>query len=403
MNEQSNRQAAGTQQHFAERFGAHPDGVWAAPGRVNLIGEHTDYNEGFVLPFAIPHHASVAVRRTVDGILRVAGRQDVAGHGAVEVDLARLVAADGVRVAAELPGWARYVAGVFWSFGQSSREIGGLTAGYEIVVDSSVPIGAGLSSSAALECAVAVAVDDLANLGYNRRDLVLVCQRAENEFVGAPTGILDQSASLLSEAGHGLFLDCRTRVSRPVPLALAEAGLQILVIDTKVSHAHESGGYGQLRQACETGAQILGVPALRDVGVGELGDAEAVMPGQIFARVKHIVTENQRVLDVVALLEAEPFDAAALGELLTSSHVSMRDDFGNSCPEMDLAVETAVAAGAHGARMTGGGFGGSAIALVKANEADAVRDAVVRAFAEAGHAAPDVFPVLPSAGARRVS
>ncbi|MCO1339810.1 galactokinase [Kocuria polaris] len=402
MNEESIRQAAGMQQHFAERFGVHPDGVWAAPGRVNLIGEHTDYNEGFVLPFAIEHHASVAARRTHDGVLRVAGRQAVAGHGTVEVDLARLVADDGVRVAAELPGWARYVAGVFWSFGQSSREIGGLTSGYEIIVDSSVPIGAGLSSSAALECAVAVAIDDLANLGYNRRDLVLVSQRAENEFVGAPTGILDQSASLLSEAGHGLFLDCRSRVSRPVPLALAEAGLQILVIDTKVSHAHESGGYGQLRQACETGAQLLGVPALRDVGVDDLNGAEAGMPGQIFARVKHIVTENQRVLDVVALLDSDRLDAAALGALLSASHTSMRDDFGNSCPEMDLAVDTAVAAGAYGARMTGGGFGGSAIALVEASGTQRVRDAVVRDFADAGYVAPDVFTVLPSAGARRV-
>ncbi|GHD05352.1 galactokinase [Zhihengliuella salsuginis] len=401
MNEASRRQAAGTQQHFAERFGAHPDGVWTAPGRVNLIGEHTDYNEGFVLPFAIPHHASVAVRRTDTGTLRVAGRQDVAGHGAVEVDLARLVAEDGRGAAAGLPGWARYVAGVFWSLGREAGEPGDLRAGYEIVLDSSVPIGAGLSSSAAIECAVGVAVNDLAGLGHTGEELVLICQRAENEFVGAPTGILDQSASLLSEAGHALFLDCRSRQSRVVPLALAEAGLEILVIDTKVSHAHESGGYGQLRSACETGAQMLGVAALRDVAVADLMAAEAELPGQIFSRVKHIVTENQRVLDSVDLLGSDGFDPAALGGLLTASHASMRDDFGNSCPEMDLAVDSAIAAGAFGARMTGGGFGGSAIALVKKGDADAVRDAVVRAFAEAGHAAPDVFSVLPSPGARR--
>ncbi|GAA3708650.1 galactokinase [Zhihengliuella alba] len=414
--------------HFRAVFGDDPDGVWAAPGRVNLIGEHTDYNEGFVLPFAIEHTARVALRRTETGELRIAGRQEVAGAGLVRVDLAALrggpsprelgsdaagAAATGAEDAApevlggDLPGWARYVAGVLWSLG---REAGAADVGpgYDVVLDSSVPIGAGLSSSAAIECAVGVAVNDLAGLGHGLDELVLIAQRAENDFVGAPTGILDQSASLLSQDGHALFLDCRTRESRGVPLALAEAGLEILAIDTRVSHAHESGGYGQLRDACELGARELGVQALRDVEESELPAARDQLSPEVYARVKHIVTENQRVLDAVRLLDSVDFRAAGeterreLGRLLTDSHASMRDDFGNSCPELDLAVDTAVAAGAYGARMTGGGFGGTAIALVRAADAERIGEAVREAFGRTGYAAPEVFGVRPAAGARRL-
>ncbi|WP_309081666.1 galactokinase [Zhihengliuella sp.] len=404
------RDAADLADHFHAVFGGAPEGVWAAPGRANLIGEHTDYNEGFVLPFAIEHTARVAARRTHTGELRIAGRQDVAGAGVVAVDLRDLLGAPPAQDPAggRLPGWARYVAGVLWSLGREpgAAEVG---PGYDVVLDSSVPIGAGLSSSAAIECAVAVAVNDLAGLGLAPAELVLIAQRAENEFVGAPTGILDQSASLLSEDGRALFLDCRTREARGVPLALAGAGLEILAIDTRVSHAHESGGYGQLRQACEDGARELGVRALRDVDLEDLPGARERLAPQIFSRVKHIVTENQRVLDAVRLLETVDFGnpdgraLADLGDLLTASHASMRDDFGNSCPEMDLAVDTALAAGAYGARMTGGGFGGTAIALVRANDAEHVGSAVRDAFDAAGHATPEIFGVRPSSGARRLA
>lgn len=388
---------------FREAFGADPDGLWAAPGRANLIGEHTDYNDGFVLPFAIAHSARVAVRRTRTAALRIAGRQEVAGVRAVEIDPARLSPAH----AGEVPGWSRYVAGAVWALNAWAESAGhaplvAAGEGYDVVLDSDVPIGAGLSSSAAIECAVVTALAELAGLDVSRETLVLIAQRAENEYVGAPTGILDQSASLLGEDGSALFLDCRSRASRPVPLALEEAGLEILAIDTKVSHAHESGGYGQLRAACEAGAAGLGVQALRDVSVEELEAAQRRLAPEVFARVKHIVTENQRVLDTVRELEAERVEWAEVGRLLTASHASMRDDFGNSCPEMDVAVASAVRAGAHGARMTGGGFGGTAIALVPAGARAEVTAAVEQAFAQRGFTAPAIFPIRPSAGARRL-
>ena len=225
-------------------------------------------------------------------------------------------------------------------------------------------------------------------------------QRAENEVVGAPTGILDQSASLLSTDGHAVFLDCRTQKSTLVPLDLAAAGLLILVIDTKVTHAHATGGYAARRASCELGAEVLGVPSLRDLDAAGLPEAAGLLDAETFRRVRHIVTENQRVLDTVAVLgDAGP---AAIGALLTASHVSMRDDFEISCPELDLAVDTALAHGALGARMTGGGFGGSAIALIPAAVEPAVRAAVKQAFADAGFQAPDIFAVSPAPGARRV-
>ncbi|MGL3805279.1 galactokinase [Paeniglutamicibacter sp. R2-26] len=374
---------------FTELFGHAPDAHFAAPGRVNLIGEHTDYNDGYVLPFAIDREARVAVRIRPAGeprLLRVASTR---GGDLVEADLGALAARD-------TTPWARYVAGVFWAYGRRGFTL----PGAEILLDSSVPIGAGLSSSAAIECAVALALNDLLDLGLGRQELVLLCQDAENNFVGAPTGILDQSASLLSTAEHALFLDCRTRASRQVELPLEAAGLRILVIDTRVSHAHDSGGYKELVEACTRGARELGVPALRDVPPERLPEARQTLHPGIYRRVRHIVTENRRVLDTVARLEAH--GPAEIGDLLLESHASMRDDFGISSEELDLAVDAAMAAGALGARMTGGGFGGSAIALVEASRVDAVSERVLSDFAAAGHATPDLFTVAPGPGARRL-
>ncbi len=384
---------------FTALFGGRPDGIWAAPGRVNLMGEHTDYNEGFVLPFALENSARVAValRHSGPSRLRAASLQgaDPAGTGeaaiageVAEVDLTRLEP-EGV-----VP-WARYLAGVIWALQQRGHHVPGV----DVLLDSDVPSGAGLSSSAAIECAVALALDELLAAGIEREELVLVCQQAENDFVGAPTGILDQSASLLGTSGHALFLDCRSRISRQVPLDLAAESLVLLVIDTRVVHAHESGGYKDLVAACARGAAGLGVPALRDVGPERLPEAAEVLDAATFARVRHIVTENQRVLDTVAALEAE--GPRTIGPLLDASHASMRDDFGISCVELDAAVEAAQQAGAIGARMTGGGFGGSAIALVDVAAADAVGDAVRERFAADGYEAPDIFAVQPGAGARR--
>ena len=371
---------------FTAAFGHAPDGVWTAPGRVNLIGEHTDYNEGFVLPFAIDRSAAVAVKLregTTARLLSSYGDQVVA-----TVDLATLSHST-------MGGWTAYPLGVVWVL----RQMGVAIGGFDLFLHSTVPTGAGLSSSAAIECAVASAFNELCGAGLSASQLVLVGQRAENEVVGAPTGILDQSASLLSTDGHAVFLDCRSQESKLVPLDLAAAGLLILVVDTKVSHAHATGGYAARRASCELGAEVLGVHALRDVAEADLPEAAGLLDAETFRRVRHIVTEDQRVLDTVAVLaDAGP---SAIGALLTASHASMRDDFEISCAELDLAVDTALANGALGARMTGGGFGGSAIALIPAAGEAMVRAAVVRAFAEAGFTAPEIFAVSPAPGARR--
>ncbi|MFF0989946.1 galactokinase [Kocuria nitroreducens] len=385
---------------FAEVYGYAPDGVWRAPGRVNLIGEHTDYNDGFVLPFAIDRSAMVAVRLR-RGAAQGAG-QGPAGHDVV--DLASTWAPDGsdlVRDRFRMPGlapgavsgWGAYPAGVVHVLAGLD---GVAVPGFELLLDSTVPVGAGLSSSHAVEVATIVALDDLLDLGLGRPEMARLTQRAENEFVGVPTGIMDQSASLRGRAGAALFLDCRTQEAELVPLPVAEQGLTVLVIDTRVAHSHSDGGYGARRASCAHGAAALGAASLRDVP--EQSDLTG-LDEETARRVRHVLSENRRVLQTVERLRAG--DVAGIGELLVASHTSLRDDYEVSCPELDLAVDAALAAGAVGARMTGGGFGGSAIALVPATRAEHVRNAVAEAFAAAGRRAPDVFAVVPGEGAGR--
>lgn len=373
---------------FQETFGSVPDGVWQAPGRVNLIGEHTDYNEGFVLPFAIDKTAKVAIRLRGDSTVRLLSL--FGGHGLVEAELSGMEPGSG-------EGWSRYPLGVAWALKERGIDV----RGFDLLLDSDVPLGAGLSSSHAIECAVISALNDLTGAGLGAEDLVLATQRAENVFVGAPTGIMDQSASLRGAKGHAVFLDCRDQHVDLVPFDAEASGLVLLVIDTKVSHSHADGGYASRRASCELGAEILGVKALRDVGVDSLEEAAGLLDETTLRRVRHVVTENDRVLQTVEILNSE--GPASIGPLLDASHVSMRDDFEISCPELDLAVETARANGAIGARMTGGGFGGSAIALTPVGQEQQVRDAVVRAFAEAAFTAPDIFTVTPAAGALRLA
>lgn len=373
---------------FQSVFGAAPDGVWQAPGRVNLIGEHTDYNEGFVLPFAIDRTARVAVRRRPDSTIRLLST--FGNQGLTTVDA-------GYLSRGTARGWTKYPLGVMWALQQRGLHVGGL----DLLLDSDVPRGAGLSSSHAIECAVITAVNELTAAGLDTREMVLATQRAENDFVGAPTGIMDQSASLRGAAGHALFLDCRSQDIRLVPFDAASAGLVTLVMDTKVSHSHAGGGYASRRASCERGAGILGVKALRDVGPDGLDAASGILEPETFRRVRHVVTENERVLQTVEVLETA--GPAAIGPLLDASHASMRDDFEISCPELDLAVEAARSAGAVGARMTGGGFGGSAIALTPAPAEQQVRAAVGRAFAAAGYGPPEIFSVRPAAGAMRLA
>ncbi|TQJ30083.1 galactokinase [Microbacterium sp. SLBN-146] len=374
---------------FRDTFGSEPSGTWSAPGRANLIGEHTDYNDGFVLPFAIEHRTRVALGTRDDGRIRVVSTFDTEP---VEVALAELDTFFPER-RDEIPEWARYPLGVAWALGGAGRQ------GVDLAFSSDVPVGAGLSSSAAIENATAVALDDVWQLGLDRVDLAQAGRRAENDAVGAPTGIMDQMASMLGRADAAIFLDCRSLDANVVDLGFAAAGLDLVVIDTGVTHAHSTGGYGERRAACERGAAIMGVPALRDLSVDDLPRAQELMDDVTFRRVRHVVTENQRVLDTVRTLREE--GPRAIGELLVASHSSMRDDFEISVPELDTAVEAALGAGAIGARMTGGGFGGAAIALVPHAEVPAVTDAATAAFAASGFAPPTIFTVTPSPGAAR--
>jgi galactokinase len=385
-----------TARELNERFisltGREPDGVWSAPGRVNLIGEHTDYNEGFVLPFAIDRRTQAAVGLRTDGVIRVTSTLD---NSSVEFPLVELETA---RDAGKISGWSAYPVGVAWALGQHGAELA-LLAGVDIMIDSTVPVGAGLSSSAAIESAVALALNDLWNLGFSGEKLAQVGQLAENEVVGAPTGIMDQSASLLGKTDSAVFLDCRSLDVTIVPLGLAQAELSILVMDTRVSHSHATGGYKERRASCEAGAAAMGVSSLRDLTVSDLDRAREILDGVTFRRVRHVVTENQRVLDTVrALNEHGPL---AIGALLDASHTSMRDDFEISIPELDLAVDTAREHGAIGARMTGGGFGGAAIALVPHARVNEIETAVKVAFAAHAFTEPVMFTVTPSQGAAR--
>jgi galactokinase len=379
---------------FEQLYGRTPDGVWSAPGRVNLIGEHTDYNDGFVLPFAINRRTVVALGLRDD---RIASVSSDFAEGVESVELSTL-SPDTVS------GWSAYSLGVAWALGQrsllgdSAADLDGVP-GFDAALRSTVPAGAGLSSSAAIECAIAVALNDVWRLGIDRSSLARVGRLAENEVVGAPTGIMDQSASLLGRADHAVFLDCRSLDAQVIPLGLAEAGLELLLVDSRVEHEHATGGYRERRASCELGAKLMGVTSLRDLAVDDLDRARTVLDDVTFRRVRHVLTENQRVLDTVRTLREQ--GPLAIGPLLDASHTSMRDDFEISVPELDLAVETAQASGAIGARMTGGGFGGSAIALVPADAVSRIQVAIEGAFAEHGFATPVVSTVMASDGAAR--
>ncbi|AJF65608.1 galactokinase [Streptomyces vietnamensis] len=373
---------------FEALYGAAPDGLWAAPGRVNLIGEYTDFNDGFVLPLALPHTTVAAVSRREDGVLRLHSA-DVDG-GIVQLEVDALEPLSG-------GGWAAYPAGVVWAL----REAGHPVAGADVHLASTVPTGAGLSSSASLEVVTALALNDLFGLGLSRPELARLAQRAENAFVGVPCGVMDQMASACAEEGHALHLDTRDLSYRQVPFDLAREGLQLLVVDTRVKHALGDGAYAERRAGCEAGARALGVTTLREVSAAHPPEALARLNDETILRyVRHVVSDNARVERTIALLDAGA--TRAVGPVLTEGHASLRDDLRVSCPELDLVVEAANAAGALGARMTGGGFGGSAVVLVDAERAEAVSAAVGKAFAEAGYTAPGIFPVVPAAGARRL-
>lgn len=377
---------------FRTNYGAEPEGVWEAPGRVNLIGEHTDYNYGLVLPIALPQRTYAAASRRDDEVLRLCS---TAGGGVIEVELSDI--APGVP-----DGWGRYAAGVFWALLDADFAVGGM----DIAIDSSVPIGAGLSSSAALEGAVAAAASDLYGLGLlandtTRTTLAGLCQRAENVIAEAPTGGMDQAACLRCTQGHAILLDCSNGRVTQIPFEPEKHGLVLLVIDTHAEHKNSDGQYGKRRASCERAAKELGVASLREISYSHLASAlhKLEHDPELFTRTQHVVSEIQRVRDTVDALEAGHM--AKVGLLFTSSHLSLRDDFEVSCEELDVAVDAALDAGALGARMTGGGFGGSAIALVSERLVPSVEMAILSAYEHHGFTKPEFFRAVPATGARR--
>lgn len=370
---------------YAERYGHPPEGMWFAPGRANLIGEHTDYNGGFVLPFALRFGVAVAAGRGGAGITVWSRQGDGAGVTA---------APDGL-TPGSVRGWAAYPLGVAWSLAAAGYQLGST----RLAIDSDLPMGAGLSSSAALECAVALALTELHGHAAPRSELVALASRAENDFAGAPTGIMDQSAVLLCQAGQALLLDCWSGAGEPVPLDPGAAGLALLLIDTGARHELTDGRYGDRRRECEAAASALGVASLREVAdhpdaVSRLADPK------LRRRARHVVTENQRVLATVDLLRRG--ELAAVGPLLTQSHASLRDDFEVSWPQAEVAVEAVMAAGGAGARMMGGGFGGSVIALAPTGRRSDISAALAAAHARRGWRPATISEAVPSESARRL-
>lgn len=371
---------------FSAEYGREPDGIFAAPGRVNLMGEHTDYNGGLCLPIAIPHSTWVAVGARSDTVLALASTQ--------QQDTIR-AALDDLRPGS-VSGWVAYAAGVPWA----AREAGIPVRGMDIMVHGSVPLGAGLSSSASLECAIALAVCDVAGLAVDdalRHRLVEICSRAEREMAGAPTGGMDQTSSLLARSGHALLLDCRDGTVEHVPWDPAQHGGELVVVDTRAAHSLSDGAYGSRRDECERAAARLGVARLRDVTDPTLTDE---LPPTLGRRARHVLSEIDRVTEAVAATRAG--DLVALGDIFNRSHASLRDDFEVSCAELDVVCAAARRAGAFGARMTGGGFGGSAIVLAPADRVDEIRAEIKDAFSAQGWPRPGFLRAEASAGAHRV-
>lgn len=366
---------------FQELFAAAPEVIAAAPGRVNLIGEHVDYNDGFVLPFAIDSITISAIRVRSDSKIRIASKQKP--NEVYECEHEDLIPMTG-------PDWTRYLLGVIWVLG--------VKRGVDILIDSKVPQGAGLSSSAALECSIGIALNHLFNLGHSLPDLARLMQKAENEYAGVPCGIMDQSISLMAKEGYALLLDCRDLSTSHIPVNFSTSGLKLLIIDTQAHHALIDGGYAERRSQCESAAKTIGVKSLRDVDISLLESNKKKLSALELKRARHVVHEINRVKEAVVALERNDF--ATLGKLISESHNSLRDDYNVSAPELDLAVEVAIKNGALGARMVGGGFGGSAIALIKEEDAGIVASQIEKAFKESGSKPPRFFDSLPSQGAR---
>ncbi len=355
---------------------------YAAPGRVNLIGEHTDYNGGFALPIALPQRTTVTF--TPERLDAITVRSD-RGEGQVRIPL--------TTTPGDTTGWAAYVAGVMWAL----RDAGHAVPGGTMSIASNLEIGSGLASSAALECAVLGALTAATDVHIDRIDQARLAQRAENDYVGAPTGLLDQLASLLAEPATALLIDFGNLAVTPVGFDPDARGMALLLIDSRGRHDHVDGDYAARRESCERAAADLQVSSLREVQDRGRPALDAVIDRLDARRARHVLTENQRVLNFVDALRESNFIEA--GRILNASHVSMRDDFEITTDHIDLIADTAVRAGAFGARMTGGGFGGCVIALVPEARADAVGDALRRTLPTAGKPRPVVMRIQAAQGA----
>jgi galactokinase len=393
---------------FQKAFSAQPHGVWASPGRVNLIGEHTDYNAGLCLPIALPHRTYIAIRPRTDTLVRVVSTLDPSDIQ--EADLSGLQAR-GVK------GWAAYPIGVAWALRQMGFD---QVRGFDAAFASCVPLGSGLSSSAAMTCSTALGLDGVFSLGKAGSDegrvtLIDAAIKSENEMAGASTGGLDQSASLRCTVGHALLLDFRPGLSaqksaQQESCDFAKYGLELLVVDTQAPHSLNDGQYENRRRSCEQAAKYLGVRNLREVAdkvfdAGNPTDALmgvlALLPDPVVRkRVKHVVSEIGRVPQFVDAFARG--DMVAVGQLMNQSGDSLRYDYEVTVPELDTAVDVARQCGALGARMTGGGFGGSIIALVKAGTSRQIAQKIADEFARRGFAAPRALTAVASASGHQV-
>jgi galactokinase len=371
---------------FARCFGHPPQWMAAAPGRVNLIGEHTDYNDGFVLPMAIDRYTVMAGGRNPNGIVTL--------HSLTTGETATFSVRGGVQRGE--PAWSNYVRGVIAGFQQAGSKI----AGFDAVIDSSVPYGGGLASSAALEVATATFLEAMCRKTLDPLDKALLCQKAEHEFAGVPCGIMDQFTSILAQEDRALLLDCRSRTTTPVPMT--DPKIIVLIINTNVRHKLAEGEYAKRRAQCESAAQTLKVPALRDTTMGALEAARAQMEPVVFRRARHVVSENERTLRAAQAIQAS--DWPTVGQLMYDSHASLRGDYEVSCPELDAVVDIVQKIGNNGGvigcRMTGGGFGGCAVSLVRADAVSSITRALDSAYERRAGRQAIIFSSRPAAGAR---
>jgi galactokinase len=364
--------------------------VWFAPGRANLMGEHTDYNEGFVLPFALAQGVTATATARDDGLLVLRSKQRPAEPVTLSLDSL---------APGSVAGWAAYPAGVAWALRTAGFDI----AGAFIDIGSDLPAGAGVSSSAALECSVALALCSLSGLAVPRVELAAIAKRAENDFVGAPTGIIDQSAALLCQADHAMLLDCRTLATTQVPFRPSAAGATALIVDTRVTHALVNGEYSARRAECEEAARLLGVTALGLLT--DPGAVETLADPVLRRRARHVITDSARARQIASALQRPTPDETdtygLIGNLLSEGHRSLRDDFEVSWPQADAAVDVAIEAGAYGAKMIGGGFGGSVLALIPREREATVRSTIQKTFKDRNWAPPEFLDAVPSPAARR--